>query len=127
MNNQQIKDALLAANTALVEKLGKQPYLRLTLTLDGDRWCVGGAYIGSNMRDRIDGPFVVDPAAALAGVMAVIAKMPDPEERDLRQFQKMVAEAIDFGNEKGIEAKWVNPLNETARSLAENALTYEGA
>lgn len=34
MDNQAIKDALLAANTELVEKIGKQPYFGLKLILD---------------------------------------------------------------------------------------------
>lgn len=47
------------------------------------------------------------------------------EEQNLRTFQKKVAEAIDFGTEHGIEGKWLNPLVETARGLAENAITHQ--
>lgn len=127
MTNQEMKDALLAANTALVEKIGKQPYMGLKLTLDDDKWKVGGAYIDQSMRESFFGPSRETVKGAFDAVMRQIAKMPSEGERDLRQFQKKVAEAIDFGNEKGIEAQWLNPLVETARSLAENALTYEAA
>lgn len=51
-----------------------------------------------------------------------IAALPSTAERNLRAFQKKVAEAIDLGNANGIEAQWLNPLVETARALASNAL-----
>lgn len=127
MDNQAMKDALLAANTALVEKIGKQPYIRITLKLDGDRWIVGGAYLDSGLNHRFDGPRSNDPQSAFDGVMDAIKKLPSPDERNLRTFQKKVAEAIDFGNEHGIDGQWLNPLVETARRLAESALTYEAA
>lgn len=47
-------------------------------------------------------------------------------ERNLSEFQKKVAEAIDFGNEHGIDVQWVNPLIEMSRSLASNALPAPG-
>lgn len=57
-----------------------------------------------------------------------IAALPSTAERNLRAFQKKVAEAIDLGNANGIEAQWLNPLVETARALASNALPpAEGA
>ncbi len=44
MTNQEMKDALLASQTAMVEKIGKQPFIGLDLQLDVDgRWQVGGA------------------------------------------------------------------------------------
>lgn len=127
MDNQAMKDALLAANTALVEKIGKQPYIVLKLILDGNHWSVGGAYLERDMHVRIDGPNSASPEKAFAGVMKAISKMPSEAERNLRTFQKKVAEAIDFGNEHGIDGQWLNPLVETSRKLAENALTYEAA
>lgn len=57
-----------------------------------------------------------------------IAALPSAAERNLRAFQKKVAEAIDLGNANGIEAQWLNPLVETDRALASNALPpAEGA
>lgn len=52
-----------------------------------------------------------------------IAALPSTAERNLFAFQKKVADAIDFGNAHGIEAQWLNPLVETARALASNAIT----
>ena len=122
MDNQAMKDALLAANTALVEKIGKQPYICLHLALINENWRVGGAYLDSGMRDRFDGPNCESPEKALAGIMKAIRKMPSEAERNLSEFQKKVAEAIDFGNQHGIDGQWLNPLVETARALAKNAL-----
>lgn len=122
MDNQAMKDALLAANTALVEKIGKQPYIRLALSLFNDKWVVGGCYIDSSMKETLNGYCRVTQEDAFASVMQIIADMPSKSDRDLHQFHKMVAEAIDFGNEHGIAADWVNPLVAISRSLAENAL-----
>lgn len=128
MTNEEMKSALVAAQTLLVDKLGKQPYMQLDLALTTSlKWVVGGGYPESNMSDRIDSPFCDSPEEAFAGVMEMLAKMPSPEERDLREFQKRTAELIDFGNEVGIEAKFLNPITEMARDLAENALTHEAA
>lgn len=126
MDNQQIKDALLAANVALVDRIGHQPYLEIKLTLDGDSWAAGGAYLDSHMRDRFSGPSAGTPEEALEGVMLAIQKMPSAAERNLSEFQKKVADAIDFGNEHGIDVQWVNPLIEMSRSLASNALPAPG-
>ena len=103
MDNQALKDGLLEAHNALVEKLGKQPYIALSLKLGiNGMWFVGPAYLGSDMRERLDGPMCDTPEEALAGVMETIRKLPSEVERNLRTFQKKVAEAIDFGNQHGI-------------------------
>ena len=127
MTNEQMIDALLAANTALAEKLGHKPYIEFTLILDDRKWRVGSAYIYPGMSKWVDGPFSDSIEGAFNGVMKVIAKMPDPAQRNLQEFQAKVADAIDFGNKQGIEAQWLNPLVETARALASNALTHEAA
>lgn len=123
MDTQHLKDGLLEAHNALVEKLGKQPYFTFSLDLETNgKWCVKGAYPDEDMRDYLGGPMCDTPEEALAGVMETIRKLPSEVERNLRTFQKKVAEAIDFGNQHGIEAQWLNPLVETARALASNAL-----
>lgn len=122
--NQQLKDGLLAAHTALVEKIGKQPYLPFILVLDNNgSWAVSGAYLDDKLRERFSGPYTETPEAAIAGVMEAIRKMPSENERNLHEFQKKVAEIIDFGNAKGIEAQWMNPIVEMSRNLATNAIT----
>lgn len=128
MNAEELTAALVAAHTALVEKLGKQPYIDFDLRLSqSGKWKVDGCYLESNMRDRLGGQNSDSPDGAIASVMEAIRKLPSPDERNLRSFQKKVAEAIDFGNEHGIYGQWLNPLVETGRKLAENALTYEAA
>lgn len=125
MENEKIIEALLAANTALAEKLGKLPYIGLSLTLDDRKWRVGPAYIEPGSNRWFEGPRADTITAAFDGVMKAIAKMPDAAQRNLQEFQAKVAEAIDYGNKHGIEAQWLNPLVETARALASNALTHE--
>lgn len=129
MDTQHLKDGLIAAHAALVERIGKQPYLPFNLQLNNNSmWAVSGAYLDRDLREYLSGPHCDTPEEALAGVMEVIRKLPSEAERNLLAFQKKVAEAIDFGNANGIEAQWLNPLVETARALASNALPpAEGA
>lgn len=122
MTPAQMQDALLAANTALVEKLGHQPYLRLSLNLYYDNWQVGGAYTDPDLNTRIAGPSCDTPEAAFDGIMEVIRKILDEKTRNLREFHKKVADAIDFGNQHGIDTEWVNPLEVMSRKLSSNAL-----
>lgn len=124
MDNQALKDALVAAQTALVEKIGKQPYIELDLTLGQDgKWQCGGAYPDRDMNTRFDGKLCDTPADAIESFMQLVRDLPSPEQRHLREFHRKVADAIDFGNEHGIEAQWLNPLVETARALSSNAIT----
>lgn len=129
MDTQHLKDGLIAAHTALVERIEKQPYLPFNLQLNNNgTWVVGRAYLDRGMREYLSGPHCDTPEEALAGIMEVIRKLPSEAESNLLTFQRKVAEVIDFGNEHGIEMQWLNPLVETARALASNALPpAEGA
>jgi len=129
MDTQHLKDGLLAAHTALVEKIGKQPYMPANLLLcNAGLWQVRGCYLDSGMNNHVSGPRRDTPEDAIAGFMDKIHAMPNEAELDLIQFRKLLSAAIDFGSERGIEAKWVNPVIETARALASNALPpAEGA
>ena len=122
MNNEYIKRRLLDVHNALTEKLGKQPYISPMLICSNDTWrCTAN---GTHFDDDIDGDYHADPIGALDGIMAKIDAMPDPEDRALHEFQKMAAKLIDFGNKNQIDAKWLNPIVETAREMAENAITH---
>lgn len=128
MTNDEIKEALIAAQTALVEKIGTQPYIGLTLQLStSGKWVCGNAYLDMQMTEGFGGPYAETPEEAISGVVLAIAKLPSQSEAGLRRFQKKVAEAIDLGKEVGVDALWLNPLVETARKLAENAITYDRA
>ena len=60
---------------------------------------------------------------AIERAFAWIASQPSPEERHLREFQTALGHLIDRGRANGIDVAFVNPLAETARALAENAIT----
>lgn len=65
--------------------------------------------------------------AAFEAAETWLAEQPEPEVRDLQVFQKMLADTIDFANEKQIDVQFVTPVVETARALASNLLTYQRA
>lgn len=60
---------------------------------------------------------------AIAEAREWIAAQPSPEERHLREFQTALGRVIDLGRANGIDVAFINPLAETAKSLAENAIT----
>lgn len=126
-DNAELKEALTKAQTALVEKLGEQPYIGLRLSLDGNNWICGGAYMEMNMIERLDGKPCDAPDDAIRSAMDAIAKLPSKADRGLREFHKKVAEAIDLGRDVGVDLQFINPLIEMSRKLAENAIEHEGA
>ena len=62
-----------------------------------------------------------------ANAREFIADLPDPEEARKQEFITQLAALIDLGRENGIDLAFVNPLQETMKRLAENALTHEPA
>lgn len=64
-------------------------------------------------------PEAMDKAAA------IIAAMPEAQQRKLNDFMAAVGKVIDLGRETGIEAEFVNPLVTTMKKLSENALTFQ--
>ncbi|MDV4167783.1 hypothetical protein [Rhodovulum sp. FJ3] len=127
MDNEELKQRLLDVHNALTEKLGKQPYTGLHLSLGtNSRWGFLGGYFDRDLKDGLfkKTGYHDTPEEALDDAMAVIRTMPDPKDRALHEFQKMTAHLIDFGNENNIDAAFLNPIVETARALAENAITH---
>lgn len=61
----------------------------------------------------------------LANAREFISELPDPEEAKRQEFINQLAALIDLGRENGIDLAFVNPLQETMKRLAENALTHE--
>lgn len=126
MTYQEMTDALLAANTALNAKLGKPAYIGFVLTLyDSGKWRLGNAYHDMSMKDKTKAHSADTPEEAFRLAMEEIAKIPSEEERNMQRFQKQLAETIDMGRDLGIDIKFVNPIIETARELASNAITKE--
>lgn len=126
MNNEEIKAALAELNLQANRKLGRPMYIPFTLTLSGEVWNVSG-YEDPHMNLRHEGPFCDTPDAAIAGMLEKVPAWPSEAERNLQEFHRRVADAIDFGNEKGIAAEWLNPIVEVARGLASNAITKQVA
>lgn len=126
MNNEELKAALADLNVQANRKLGAPMYMPFTLTLSGEKWSVSG-YEDMHMAWHHRGPFCDAPDAAIAGMLEKVLAWPSEAERNLQVFQRKVADAIDFGNEKGIAAEWLNPIVEVARGLASNAITKQVA
>lgn len=126
MTNEEMKAALDRANAALVERIGKQPYMRLDLTLyDNGKWAVGGAYLDDAMRNRLSGDRADTPEEAFASVFVKIADMPSPEEAVTREYLSRVASAIDYAAENSIADDYVTPLRGVTCAMTENLLTKE--
>lgn len=126
MDNEKIKAALADLNLQANRKLGEPMYIPFVLRLDGEKWRAFG-YEDFHMTQRHDGPFCDAPDAAIADMLEKVLAWPSEAERDLQEFQRKVADAIDFGNENGIAAEWLNPIVEVARGLASNAITKQVA
>ena len=126
MTNEEMKAALDRANAALVERIGKQPYMRLDLTLfDAGLWEVGSAYFESSMRNRFAGERRDTPEKAFASVFKAIAALPCPDEAVTREYLTRVASAIDYATENSIADEYVTPLRGVTCAMTENLLTKD--
>lgn len=128
MTYDEMTAALLEANTSLNEKLGSPAYIAFKLIMrDSGKWTLGTAYHDLTMDEKTTCPFSDTPEGAFLAAMEVIAKIPSADDRKMQAFQKQLAETIDMGREMGIDVKFINPIIETARELASNAITKEQA
>ena len=128
MTNEEMKAALDRANAALVDRIGKQPYMRLDLTLfDNGAWVVGGAYFDDSMRNRFAGERRDTPEEAFASVFKAIAALSSPEEAVTREYLGKVAAAIDFATENSIADEYVTPLRGVTCPMTDNLLTKESS
>lgn len=127
-NIEHIQARLIEADNALTEKRGRAPYLTASLQISTqfERGCNARLYVDPGMEERIDG-WGETPDEALDALMAKIAAMPDLETVAMHEFQRDLGKLIDKGRDLGIDIKWLNPITEMARELAENALTHEVA
>ena len=126
MTNEELKAALAELNEAANRKLGEPMYIPMNLNLRGDWWNVSG-YADFHMRRCFNGKSDQTPEGAIANMRADVEAWPTPEEANLHEFQRKVAEAIDYGNDKGISAEWLNPIVEVARTMASNAIAKVSA
>lgn len=123
MKNSEMKAELDRANGLLVEKLGKQPYLRLSLELhDSGKWSCGGAYVDSNMRERISGKFSDTPEGAFKAIFQLIDKIPDPETKAKQAWQGKLGKVIDEGHALNLPDEVMSPLRQGSQAMTENLL-----
>ena len=128
MTNDEMKAELDRANGALVDRIGKQPYMTLTLTLhDNGKWDCNGAYLDSSMRNRFGGDRCDTPEQAFASVFAKIEALPSPEDAVKHEYLTRVASAIDYATENALPEEYVAPLRGVSTAMTENLLTHRKA
>ena len=128
MTNEEMKAELDRANAALVDRIGKQPYMRLDLTLhDNGKWQVGSAYLDDCMRNRFGGERADTPEQAFSSVFSEIAALPSPEEAVTREYLTRVASAVDYATEHSLPDEYVAPLRGVTCAMTSNLLTKEPA
>lgn len=124
MNVSEITNRLVAAQTALVGKLGAQPKMSLSLSV----WQNGAAYVGIYGADNYDDIGKAGGetfAECLDDLDAFIAAMPSPETAALHNHMKRIAACIDKGREDGIDDAYITPLVVVKAAMTENLLTKE--
>lgn len=123
MTPEQMKSELDRANGLLVEKLGKQPFLRLDMTLhDSGRWSVAGAYIDERMRERVAGNLADTPAEAFANIFAVLNAMPDSDTKAKHDWHKKLGDVIDEGHDLNLPSDVLQPLRDSSKAMHKNLL-----
>ena len=124
MNTKDIPDQLAALISALVEKLGEQPWLEPKMKIDA-----GGKFSimihGVNYDDRTFGRAQADTAEkCLREAAAIIAKIPDPETKAKRDWQGKLAEVIDEGHALALPDDVMKPLRAGSQAMTENLLAH---
>ena len=127
LSMEQLQAAMTEADTAYVEKTGKQPFTGCWVHLHQTGKWVAQIWHTSAGDDREIKGRGGTPECALAALMDKIADLPSLEEQRLREFQRDLGNLIDKGRDYGIDVDFVNPLIATAKKLAENAITDQRA
>ena len=125
MTEQEIGDRLTELHSALVDKLGAQPFLDMTASVRQSGRVSINVY-----RDYNDGDYMLATpsgdtfAECLDDAAKIIAALPPCSERHLHDFMAQLGKLIDSGREKGIAVEFINPLKATMERLASNAITH---
>ena len=124
---EQLPEIVLNLQSRIVDVLGKQPYIGLSIsvTLDAKPWSAS-FYEDSNMSVR-HGWRAETVDQLVDKITASLDEWPTIEEANLRDFQRDLAKLIDKGHETGIAPEFVNPLRPVAKALTDNLLTYREA
>ena len=127
MNAAEIQKEIDALVPLMVEKGWRQPEAQVWFQSDRSP----RVFLQRSLPDyRADMQFIETGetlADTIANAREFISELPDPEEARKQEFITQLAALIDLGRENGIDLAFVNPLQETMKRLAENALTHETA
>lgn len=124
MNEQQIINRLVAAQTALVEKLAAQPKLALSISFYQSGKLSVVVY-GADNYESIGRIMAETFTGVLDDLDAFIAALPDPETLVLRTYLGKLANAVDYGHQNGIAAEYVDPVRITQKAMSDNLLTAD--
>lgn len=123
MTFEEIPDRLVAIQTALVEKIGKQPFIDIAMTIrQSGKWSIllyrdfnGGEYkIGTITADS--------PAECIDEAFKFIADMPDVESAAKKEWQGKLGKVIDEGHALALPDTVMGPLRQSSQAMTENLL-----
>ena len=127
MNTNDIPDQLAALHSALVEKIGSQPWLGVSMDIySGGRFIIR---LHSKTYDegQIGCAEADDAGACLDQAAEIIAAIPDPETKKQRDWQGKLAGVIDEGHALNLPDEVMTPLRAGSQAMTKNLLTTLGA
>jgi hypothetical protein len=126
METEQLTARLVALHTAIVEKTGEQPFIRMSLTLHFKGEWVINLYRAYNNGDYTLGTAKgATPEACLDAAFALVAALPDPETAARAAWHKDLAGVIDRGHALNLPNEVMTPLRQGSQAMTENLLTKE--
>ena len=119
---------LTALHSALVHKLGAQPWAPPSLLID-DRSCCVMIYDKRPYRSDNDlhTARADTIAACIADAEAFVAAMPDPEAKAKHDWHRKLGDVIDQGHALALPDEVMKPLRQGSQAMTENLLTHEAA
>ncbi|MDA3888967.1 MAG: hypothetical protein PF443_09255 [Allgaiera sp.] len=128
MTPQEIAARLTAIHTALVEKIGEQPFLAPDLTVSQGGKCridINKAY-GKGSDDCYLGTAKGDTfEETLAAADAFISALPNPHETAKRGWQKKLGAVIDEGHALNLPTDVMAPLGAASQAMTKNLIVKE--
>ena len=125
----EIYARLTALHSALVAKLGAQPYLLPRLSMDGK--CHIAIYDkgrrGWGTGEAIKWCSADTIAACLADAEAFVASMPDRDAKAKADWHRKLGDVIDEGHALALPDEVMQPLRQGSQAMTENLLTHEAA
>ena len=125
MNTKDIPDQLAALTSALVAKIGAQPWLPLKMEInDGGKFKI--RIYGKTYEDGSFGAALADTAEKCLNKAAeIIADIPDPETKARRDWHGKLAEVIDEGHALALPDDVMQPLRAGSQAMTENLIAHD--